>query len=158
MFNPWNALSTLAVQTPEAGTDQAAGALEAKLVETAGEATEVANATGSNGLAVAVLLFKVAVILILPLILGAFIAKALKLKDHGGRIAASLLALFIGVAPLALNFVNGVEFKDTLKLGIDLAGGANLVYEVMPTEKPITQLISNFLRAITILNKPINHF
>jgi SecD/SecF fusion protein len=149
MFNPWNALSTLAVQTPEAGTDQAAGALEAKLVETAGEATEVANATGSNGLAVAVLLFKVAVILILPLILGAFIAKALKLKDHGGRIAASLLALFIGVAPLALNFVNGVDFKDTLKLGIDLAGGANLVYEVMPTEKPITdQVMDKMVGAI----------
>ena len=149
MFNPWNALSTLAVQTPEAGTDQAAGALEAKLVETAGEATEVANATGSSGLAVAVLLLKVVVILILPLVLGAFIAKALKLKEQGGRISASLLALSIGISPLALNYLNDVPFEDTLKLGIDLAGGANLVYEVMPTEKPITdQIMDKMVGAI----------
>jgi SecD/SecF fusion protein len=151
MFNPWNALSTLAVQTPEAATDQAAGALETKLVETAGEAAEVANATGSNGLAVAVLLFKVAVILILPLVLGGFIAKALKLKDHGGRIAASLLALSIGVAPLALHYANPDPLKKPLlKLGIDLAGGANLVYEVTPTEgKPITdQVMDKMVGAI----------
>jgi len=149
MFNPWNALSTLAIQTPEAATDQTDTAAS-KLVEVTGEATEIANATGSNGLAVALLLLKVAVILILPLVVGVFIAKSLKLKDHAGRIAASLLALSIGVAPLALNYVNGVPFKDTLKLGIDLAGGANLVYEVMPTEgKPINdQVMDKMVGAI----------
>ncbi len=123
MFNPWNALFILAVQT----TDSAAADAGA----TAGDA---AGASGSTWAIIALLLFKVVMILGLPLFLGVVIARTLNLKDYAGRIGACLLALSIGVTPLALNMIRGQRLDEMLKLGIDLAGGTNLVYEVQKVE------------------------
>lgn len=139
MVNPWNMLFTLAVQVGGDTAEQTG-----QLVEATQEAadTTAATAGGAGGLAVALLLFKIAMILILPLILGSVIARALKMKEYGGRIGACLLALSVSVAPLALKLASGVPFKETLKLGIDLDGGANLVYEVKETEgKEINALV-----------------
>ncbi len=133
MFNPWNRVFTLAVQASDAAAEQSDAATDAA-ADAVDTAAETAAATGSDGLAVALLLLKVAVILILPLVLGVMIAKALRLKDYGGRIGACLLALSVGIAPLAVNLLNDVPLDQMLRLGIDLAGGANLVYEVQETD------------------------
>lgn len=131
MVNPWNTLFTLAVQASDAPAENAE-----KVVETAQEVADATAATAGDGggVVVAMLLLKVVAILVLPLILGGVIARALKLKEYGGRIGACLLALSVSVVPLLLNLANGVPFMEMLKLGIDLDGGANLVYEVKPTE------------------------
>ncbi len=72
----------------------------------------------------------VVAIFVVPLAAGALIEKALKLKDVGTRIGIVLLTLVLGVAPFVYQISTGGEWKDAIRLGIDLAGGTNLVYEV----------------------------
>ena len=145
MFNPWNALFILAVQT----SDSAAEAVPAAT-------SDMADAGGSGLAIIALLLLKVVLILGLPLLLGSVIARMLNLKDHAGRIGVSLLALSIGVAPLALNMIRGTPLDKTLKLGIDLAGGTNLVYEVQKVDgKRVNDAVmDNMVGAVIIRINP----
>lgn len=137
MLNPWNAFSTLAVQANDAAKE----AVAEKSTEIAEVAAETAS-SASDTLDLFLLLFKLIAILVLPLVLGTFLARALKVKEYAGRIGASLLALTLGVAPLAINLVNGVPLEEMLRLGIDLAGGTNLVFEVQKTdEKEINDVV-----------------
>ncbi|MAT15560.1 MAG: protein translocase subunit SecDF [Planctomyces sp.] len=80
----------------------------------------------NNGLK---LLF-VVLILVGPFVLGALIANGLKLKAYATRISVILLALFLGLAPFLWQAANGGNVWDEFRLGIDLAGGTNLVYQV----------------------------
>ncbi|MEO2032932.1 MAG: hypothetical protein ABGZ35_12670, partial [Planctomycetaceae bacterium] len=145
-MNPWNALFTLAVQAADAAAEAATAAAEkateatAAVADAAAKVAEDPNA-GSTLSAVWSLL-QVVLILGLPVLLGVVIAKALKMKEYAGRIGACLLALSIAVAPLAINLMRGTPLDEMLKLGIDLAGGANLVYEVQHSEeKPINDMV-----------------
>ena len=144
MLNPWNALTTLAVQAAESAEDVADTASEAVAegIDAAGKVAASAPATGESTLDLILLLLLILGILIVPLVLGGFIAKSLKLKDYGGRIGASLLALTLALAPLVYNSFNDISLTEAVRLGIDLAGGTNLVFEVKPTdEKEITPAV-----------------
>lgn len=72
----------------------------------------------------------VCVSLIAPLVVGALIAQALKMKEYGTKIGVSLLALVLALTPFITQLSSGKSLIDMFQLGIDLAGGTNLVYEV----------------------------
>ncbi|MCA9083602.1 MAG: protein translocase subunit SecD [Planctomycetaceae bacterium] len=73
-------------------------------------------------------------------ILGAIIAKSMRLTEWGFRFGVCLAALAIGVMPFAVRLINGQTLGQGLRLGIDLAGGTNMVFQVRPDEgKEITQ-------------------
>ena len=68
--------------------------------------------------------------IIVPLLLGGFIAKQLKMREYGGRIGITLLAITLAVAPFAIQLFSGQSLRDAIRLGIDLKGGANMVFAV----------------------------
>lgn len=118
-------------------------------------ATEAAEATGVAGWQV-VLVFMA--IVGLPFLLGWLIAKALRLPDTRMRIGLVLFVTAIGLAPFVLSIVTGTRaglsvtesLRQSIKLGVDLAGGTNLVYQVIETrEKPLNnQILDNMVGAI----------
>lgn len=103
------------------------------LVEAAATATETAvKAVEPASAAIAgwQLILIAAVVFILPFILGAVLAKLLKLKDVGYPIGVILCAIFLSCAPFAYQTMNGHPMLDAIPLGIDLAGGTNLIYAI----------------------------
>jgi hypothetical protein len=84
----------------------------------------------------------VAVVFILPFVLGTLIAQALRLKDLGGQIGVVLFSIALAVSPFAYHMLQGQPWTNAISLGIDLAGGTNLIYAVdlvkaKADEKPI---------------------
>ncbi len=77
-------------------------------------------------------LMKIVLVLFLcfgvPVILGQLIARGLKLRDLAGKIGWILCALTLACSPFIYQMYLGNSPWDALKLGIDLAGGSNLVY------------------------------
>jgi SecD/SecF fusion protein len=98
--------------------------LFAQTPEVAEKATE---ASGPSGWLILLILF---VVFVLPFVAGTFIARLLKLKDLGNRIGVVLFAAVFGLAPFVWQYANGKGLTDAIKLGIDLAGGTNLVFQV----------------------------
>ena len=75
-------------------------------------------------------LFIFLAVLVLPFVIGQFIANRLKLKDLGFKMGVVLFAITLGLSPFVNEIVRGNSWKDAIPLGIDLAGGANMVFVV----------------------------
>lgn len=132
---------------------EAAG-IEANMSEGAKEA-----ASGSSGWTILLVLF---VVFVLPLLVGSFVARAMKLKQYGTKIGTVLMVLIAGLAPFVWQISQGNQWTDAIKLGIDLAGGTNLVYQidVEASEaggKPVTtDLVDRMVGAIRKRLDPAN--
>lgn len=106
------------------------------------------------------LLFLIIVaIFVVPMTLGSFLGRALKLKDLSSKMGLILLVATLGIAPFAWHLGNGGTMKDAVNLGIDLAGGTNLVfgpdYNKIPEEKlPITP--DTMSQMVSVIAKRIN--
>ena len=70
------------------------------------------------------------VFLVLPFVLGYALSRALRVKDFALRIGFVLFTVAIGFAPFISQWAQGNSWAKALDLGIDLAGGTNLVYQV----------------------------
>jgi len=93
-----------------------------KVAETTADAP-----TGPNGWVIFSLIFGV---MFLPYILGSYIAKFFRLKDFSSRIGTVLFCVSLAVVPMSYQLAQGKSLTDCFRLGIDLAGGTNLVYQV----------------------------
>jgi SecD/SecF fusion protein len=115
------------------------------------KAAEAANTpAGTSGWMIFWLIFAV---MFLPYILGSFIAKAFRLKDFSSRIGTVLFCVSLAVVPMGYQLAQGKSLGDCFRLGIDLAGGTNLVYQVdmkSATEsgKDVNRSIDNMVGAI----------
>lgn len=69
-------------------------------------------------------------VLIVPVVLGTYLARALRMPDYGWKI---WLILFVSLASAVVTFMQWPP-----KLGIDLSGGVILVYEVDHSKRPET--------------------
>ena len=120
------------------------------------KAVEAASApAGASGWLIFWLIFAV---MFLPYILGSVIAKAFRLKDFSSRIGTVLFCVSLAVMPMCYQLAQGKALGDCFRLGIDLAGGTNLVYQVdMPAAnesgKDVDRSIDNMVGAI---NRRIN--
>lgn len=72
----------------------------------------------------------VALVFIVPFILGQLIAAAMKLKDLGFKMGVVLFSIFLSAAPFVYQALQGKPMSKAISLGIDLAGGTNLIYAV----------------------------
>ena len=70
------------------------------------------------------------VIFIAPFALGTLIARVLRLEDLATRIGVVLFSIVASLAPFAWVMSHGLSWKNAIPLGIDLAGGTNLVYGI----------------------------
>ncbi|HUY35052.1 MAG TPA: protein translocase subunit SecD [Pirellulales bacterium] len=83
----------------------------------------------------------VAAIFIIPMLLGNFLSKKLRMPDHGTRISIVLFAIIASVAATLGGWPP--------KLGIDLGGGAILVYEVKDKSfKEMDKLVGAVLKRV----------
>jgi SecD/SecF fusion protein len=69
-------------------------------------------------------------VIFLPYIVGSALAHVLKLKQFSNRFGTILFALSATLVPVAYQLGSGKELQDCFRLGIDLKGGTNLVYQV----------------------------
>lgn len=111
-------------QLPTNGFLFAQGA-KVEVLQKAGE--EAVAASGTPGW---VMFLVVLAVMILPFVAGWLISQALKLKDLSFRIGLVLFTATLGLTPFAWKVAHGQSWKDAVRLGIDLAGGANLVFKV----------------------------
>ena len=98
--------------------------------ETGSEVAEAAAEQASAGISPFFVLLIVAAVLILPFVIGQLIANALKLKDLGFRMGVVLFAITLGLSPFVSRMATGGSWRDAINLGIDLAGGTNMVFQV----------------------------
>jgi SecD/SecF fusion protein len=121
-----------------AGTAQAApapGAAEAGEVTTAEEQTLPPAAAGPGGFVVLLLVIG---ILVLPFVIGNVVAKSLNVPEWSARISVVILTLCLGVSPFLMSLLRGQPLSERFRLGIDLAGGTNMVFQVRGEGKEIT--------------------
>lgn len=91
------------------------------------------NVKETPGMDIGVRLLMLVALCVLPYVVGAFLARALRLKEFSNRIGTVLLSFTLGLAPFVFAIMNAGEisgWKNAMRLGIDLAGGTNLIYQV----------------------------
>jgi len=93
----------------------------------AAEEPAAVEAVGMSGWLILLILVAIFVV---PFSLGSAIAKLLKLKEFSFKIGLVLFAATAGAAPFAFQVAIGNNMTDAIDLGIDLAGGTNLVFQV----------------------------
>ena len=121
-----------------------------KAADAATAVVDAAAPAGTSGWLIFWLIFAV---MFLPYILGSAIAKAFRLKDFSSRIGTVLFCVALAVVPMSYQLAQGKSLGDCFRLGIDLAGGTNLVYQVdmaTATEsgKDVDRSIDNMVGAI----------
>lgn len=156
MHSLLNGLLTLAFQDKETITGTTGSAAEA--IENASnavsQATEAAEASGGSGLSGVLLLVGIIALVVLPFVFGQLIANALKVRDWGLRFGVCLFALVMGVVPFGVTLLSGRPVDEIIRLGIDLKGGTNMVFQVKGEGKEITNAIMD--RMVGAVGKRIN--
>uniref|UniRef100_A0A7C2JZK5 Multifunctional fusion protein n=1 Tax=Schlesneria paludicola TaxID=360056 RepID=A0A7C2JZK5_9PLAN len=70
-------------------------------------------------------------VFVLPFVVGQLLGQALKLKEFGFKIGVVLFSIALATAPFIYNAIMPQHsWTDAIALGIDLAGGTNLIYAV----------------------------
>ena len=80
------------------------------------------------------ILTMIAVLFTVPFLVGWLIARLLQLPDLSKRIGVVVMAVSMSLAPFAFEELRGKSWTNAFHLGIDLAGGTNLVYAINVTE------------------------
>ena len=88
--------------------------------------------------------------------LGWFLGRTLRVRDMSFKMGALIFVILVGISPFLNKLIDGRPPQEAIKLGIDLAGGTNLVYqldrEAMKAEKVsanASDLMSRMVAAIT---------
>lgn len=72
-----------------------------------------------------------AIVFILPFVLGTLLGQALRLKDLSFKMSLVLFSIFFSLAPFVYQQLTSPKgWMSAVKIGIDLAGGTNLVYQI----------------------------
>lgn len=133
--------------------------------QTAQKAAEVVQA--STGTPLWIVLLALAAGVVLPFVIGQWIANTLRVRDMGSRIGVVLFALLIGVAPFAVHKLSTDpkdptqprKLVDVFNYGIDLAGGTNLVFQVDRSMADAVQKLKDprtMTEMVGAVNKRIN--
>ncbi|MFN5078181.1 MAG: protein translocase subunit SecD [Planctomyces sp.] len=124
-----------AAAPPVTAPADATTAAAAGEVTTSEEKSLPPAATGPGGF---VILLLVLAILILPFVIGRFVAKSLNVPEWSSRIGVVILTLLLGISPFLMSLLKGQPLSERFRLGIDLAGGTNMVFQVRGEGKEIT--------------------
>lgn len=146
--NPVGAAATDSTTTDPAKSDTAAsddGKTDDSTV------SEDAGGSGWRGLLIFLGVFAV---VILPFVFGQMLANSLKVKDWGMRFGISLFALVLGLAPFVAALIGGKPMNEVIRLGIDLKGGTNMVFQVKGEGKTITNEVMD--KMVGAVGKRIN--
>ncbi|MEZ6058631.1 MAG: protein translocase subunit SecD [Planctomycetaceae bacterium] len=76
----------------------------------------------------------VVAIFVIPFVLGQLAERALRLKDVAFRIGVVLFAITLSLTPFVSRYIQDKNLDKAFRLGIDLAGGMNVTYEIDKTK------------------------
>lgn len=124
------------------GQDEAA-AIATEAAEKTAEGAAAPDVTGQVAMALAI----VAASIIIPFVIGGVIASALRLKEYSTKFGVILFAAWLGLMPFVEQIVGGNPVSNAIRLGIDLAGGTNLIYQV---DREKTEALEKDLDAATM--------
>ena len=97
------------------------------LAQAADTATKSASAPSA---ASAWLMFLfVVLVIVIPFVLGSLAARALRMKDISMKLGIIFFAVFLALTPFGWRIAHGKSPMDALRMGIDLAGGADLIFQ-----------------------------
>jgi SecD/SecF fusion protein len=125
------------------------------LAQTADAAQTTAQVAKATQTSAWILFAMVILVIVVPFVLGSLLSRALRMKDVSMRIGLVLFTVFMAITPFAWRMVQGHSPKDALRLGIDLAGGSDLIFQVdtekaNQEEKKITpQVMQRLIGAVT---------
>jgi len=135
-----------AAKTDPASTPPSSSESEPDSVDAAETPQSAPARSGSEFL----FLFLVLAMLILPFVAAHFIGRALKVPEWSARIGITLFTLVLGTSPFLTSLVNNRPISDRFRLGIDLAGGTNMVFQVRGEGKEITpQVMDQMVGAVS---------
>lgn len=146
-------LLNLALQAPDAAAEVANAATKAA-AETVEAATEIVPAAQTSGTSPFVFTLLTLFILVLPFVLAYVAAKALKVQEWTGRLAVVFFTLAVGASPFLTSLMKGEPLDKRFRLGIDLAGGTNMVFQVKPEGKEVNDQVMD--RMVGAVSQRIN--
>ncbi|MFO1003380.1 MAG: protein translocase subunit SecD [Planctomycetaceae bacterium] len=146
-------LLNLALQAPDAAAEVANAATKAA-AETVETATEIVPAAQASGTSPFVFTLLTLFILVLPFVLAYVAAKALKVQEWTGRLAVVFFTLAVGASPFLTSLMKGERLDKRFRLGIDLAGGTNMVFQVKPEGKEVNDQVMD--RMVGAVSQRIN--
>jgi SecD/SecF fusion protein len=125
------------------------------------DAEAQANTSPPEAIDYGVKLLIIFAVCVTPFIVGALLARALRLREFSTRIGTVLLAITLGLAPFMYQIFKTGEFgswKNALRWGIDLAGGTNLIYQVETEKAEAEQKDVNLAmeKMVSTISKRIN--
>jgi SecD/SecF fusion protein len=72
----------------------------------------------------------VACVIVLPFVLGSLIARGLRMKNVSMKIGIILFTIALSATPFLWRVVQGRSAKEAMRMGIDLAGGSDLIFQI----------------------------
>lgn len=108
--------------------------LSMNLLLAAGESTiqagDAVSSPQTQAMAGWLILLVVVAVVVIPFLLGGVLARALKMREYATRLGIVLFTITLAIGPFATRWLAGENPLSAIRLGIDLAGGTNMVFAV----------------------------
>ncbi|MBC7967672.1 MAG: hypothetical protein H7Z17_17290, partial [Fuerstia sp.] len=115
------------------------------VIESAGATADMPPAAPSTAwVAWLILLLVIAV----PILLSNVLAGMWRVKEWQGRMWVVFFTLMLGAAPFLSSLLKGEKIGDQFRLGIDLAGGTNMVFQIKPEKELTNSLIEKMVDSV----------
>lgn len=87
-------------------------------------------------------------VIVVPIVLANFLAKVWRVKEWTGRLWVVFFTIMLGASPFLSCLLRGQNIGDKFRLGIDLAGGTNMVFQVRPEKELTSQLMDTMVSSV----------
>ena len=87
-------------------------------------------------------------VIAVPILLSNLLAKMWRVKEWQGRMSVVFFTLMLGAAPFLSSLLKGEKIADQFRLGIDLAGGTNMVFQIKPEKELTNDLINEMVESV----------
>ncbi len=87
-------------------------------------------------------------VIAIPILLANLLSSMWRVKEWQGRMWVVFFTLMLGAAPFLSSLLKGEKIGDQFRLGIDLAGGTNMVFQVKPEKELTNSLIDKMVDSV----------
>ncbi len=89
-----------------------------------------------------------AMVVVIPIVLANMLASAWRVKEWTARLWVVFFTLMLGASPFLSCLLRGQSIGDRFRLGIDLAGGTNMVFQVKHEKELTPQLMNTMVSSV----------
>jgi SecD/SecF fusion protein len=92
--------------------------------------------------------FILLMVIVVPILLSNLLASMWRVKEWQGRMWVVFFTLMLGASPFLSCLLKGENIGDQFRLGIDLAGGTNMVFQIKPEKELTNDLIDEMVKSV----------